>query len=125
MAGNSHKAGAPAPRVVLVGAPSPLRAAVERRLTAAAALAACLDTPDRLVPALLPAPAGGGSSLSGATVVLVTVPRPPGLGIRLRHRLRARALAASFLQAVTAAREHGAARVVVLSTAFRMIFLVA
>ncbi len=122
MTGNGHEpgppAGAPASRVVLVGAPSPLRAAVERRLTAAAELAACLDTPDRLAPALSPASAGGGSSLDGATVVLVTVPRLPGLGSRLRHRLRGRALAAGFAQAVTTARAHGAARVVVLSTAF-------
>lgn len=118
MTGNSHEPGASAPRVVLVGAPSPLRAAVERQLAAAAALAACLDRPDRLA-AQLPAPAGGESSLSGATVVLVTVPRPPGLGIRLRHRLRAGALAAAFVQAVTTARKHGAVRVVVLSTVFR------
>lgn len=114
----TRSAGRPGPRVVLVGAPSPLRLAVARRLQGTAVPVACLDTPDRFAPAL-PASVAGAGRLSGATIVLVTVPRPPGLAVRLRHRFRARALAAGFGQAVTAGREHDAARVVVLSTAFR------
>lgn len=110
---------APASRVVLAGAPSPLRLAVMRRLRAAAVPVTCLDTRDRLPPAQSAAAADVESGLNGATIVLVTVPRPPGLGTRLRHRFRDRALAARFGQAVTAGREHGAARVVVLSTVFR------
>jgi nucleoside-diphosphate-sugar epimerase len=51
--------------------------------------------------------------------VFVTVPRPPGLASSLRHRFRTPALAAGFEQAVTTARGHGAARVVVLPTVFR------
>jgi hypothetical protein len=43
---------AAAARVVLVGEPTPLRAAVARRLRAATALLACLDTPARLLPVL-------------------------------------------------------------------------
>jgi hypothetical protein len=72
MTGNGHEpalpAGAPAGRILLVAAPSPLHAAITRRLPPAA-LPACPDTPDRLAPA----PAGSGGRLSGATVVLVTV----------------------------------------------------
>jgi nucleoside-diphosphate-sugar epimerase len=122
MTDNGHEPdppAAPAASVVLIGAPTSLRAAASRRLHAAGALLACLDTSDRLAPALSSAAAGGGSRLSGATIVLVAVPRPPGLAIRLRHRFRAGMPAAGFGQAVTTAREHGAARVVVLSTAFR------
>lgn len=122
MTGTSHDPAppaAPASRVVLAGAPSPLRLAVMRRLRAAAVPVTCLDTRDRLPPAQSAAAADVESGLNGATIVLVTVPRPPGLGIRLRHRFRDRALAARFGQAVTAGREHGAARVVVLSTVFR------
>jgi hypothetical protein len=110
---------ATAARVVLIGAPSPLRAAVALRLNTAAALLACLDTPARLVPALSAAAVGGGTGLSGATVVFVTVPQLPGLLTSLRRRFRAPALAADFAQVVMDAREHGAARVVVLSTVFR------
>jgi hypothetical protein len=109
---------AAAARVVLIGEPTPLRAAVALRLNIAAALLACLDTPARLAPALS-SPAVGGAGLAGATVVFVTVPRPPGLAVRLRHRFRAAALAGDFARAVTAAREHGAARVVAVSTVFR------
>jgi hypothetical protein len=108
-----------AARVVLIGAPTPLRAAVALRLHTAAALLACLDAPAHLAPALASAAASGGAGLSGATVVFVAVPRPPGLATRLRHRFRAPALAEDFEQAVMGAREHGAARVVVLSTVFR------
>jgi nucleoside-diphosphate-sugar epimerase len=103
--------------VALIGAPSPLRSAVARQLRTAAAPLACLDTPDRLGSALS-SPASGGNGIAGATVVFVTVPRPPGLASRLRHRFRDPALAAGFRQAATAAFLHGAARVVVLSTAF-------
>ena len=110
---------AAAARVVLIGEPTPLRAAVAQRLHTAAALLACLDTPARFAPALSSAAGGGGAGLSGATVVFVTVPRPPGLATRLRHRLRTPALAGQFAQAAMDAREHGAARVVVLSTVFR------
>jgi nucleoside-diphosphate-sugar epimerase len=106
---------APAARVVLIGAATPLRSAAARRLHAAATLLACLDTPAQLEPAA----ARGGTGLAGATVVFVTVPRPPGLASRLRHRFRTPALAAGFEQAVTIARGYGAARVVVLSTVFR------
>jgi hypothetical protein len=78
---------------------------------------ACLDTPDRLLPALSSATAGG-NELTGATVVFVTVPRSPGLASRLRHRFRASALAARLEQAAAAARAHDAARAIVLSTVF-------
>jgi len=106
---------APAARVVLIGAPSPLRAAVARQLSASNGLLACLDTPARLCsPAVT-----SGTGLAGATVVFVTLPRLPGLAARLRCRYRDPALAAGFEQAVTTARHHRAARVVVLSTAFR------
>jgi len=94
---------------VLIGAPSALRAAVALQLNAAAALLACLDAPACLAPALRPGPAGGGTGLSGATLVLATVPQLPGLATRLRHRFRAPTLAGEFEQAVTQAREHGAA----------------
>jgi hypothetical protein len=110
---------ATAARVLLIGEPSPLRAAVALRLRTAAVPLACLDPPDRLVPALSSAAASGGAGLSGATVVFVTVPRPPGLATRLQHRFRAPALAGDFEQAVMDAHELGAARVVVLSTVFR------
>jgi hypothetical protein len=106
---------AQAARVVLIGAPSPLRSAVARELQAASTLLACLDTPACLSSLILTS----GNGLAGATVVFVTLPRLPGLAARLRHRYRDPALAAGFEQAVTTARHHGAARVVVLSTAFR------
>jgi len=106
---------APAARVVLIGAPSPLRSAVAQQLSASNGLLACLDTPARLCsPAVTSA-----NGLAGATVVFVTLPRLPGLAARLRYRYRDPALAAGFEQAVTTARHHRAARVVVLSTAFR------
>ncbi len=106
---------AQAARVVLIGVPSPLRSAVAQQLQASSALLACLDTPARLSsPAVTSA-----NGLTGATVVFVTLPRLPGLAARLRHRHRDPALAAGFEQAVTTARHHGTARVVVLSTAFR------
>jgi hypothetical protein len=106
---------AQAARVVLIGAPSPLRSAVAQQLQASSALLASVDTPARLAsPAVTSA-----NGLSGATVVFVTLPRLPGPAARLRHRYRDPALAAGFEQAVTTARHHGAARVVVLSTAFR------
>ncbi len=106
---------AQAARVVLIGAPSPLRSAVAQQLQASSALLACLDIPARLSsPAVT-----SGNGLAGATVVFVTLPRLPGLAARLRHRYRDPTLTAGFEQAVTTARHHGAARVVVLSTAFR------
>ena len=106
---------AQAARVVLIGAPRPLRSAVAQQLQASSALLACLDTPARLCsPAVTSA-----NGLAGATVVFVTLPRLPGLAARLRYRYRDPALAAGFEQAVTTARHHRAARVVVLSTAFR------
>jgi nucleoside-diphosphate-sugar epimerase len=106
---------AQAARVVLIGAPSPLRSAVAQQLQASSALLACLDTPARLSsPAVTSA-----NGLAGATAMFVTLPRLPGLAARLRHRYRDPALTAGFEQAVTAVRHHGAARVVVLSTAFR------
>jgi hypothetical protein len=37
-------------RVVLIGAPSPLRSAVAQQLQASSVLLACLDTPTRLPP---------------------------------------------------------------------------
>jgi hypothetical protein len=104
--------------VVLIGEPTPLRSAVAQRLHAAAALLACLDTPDRLTPALSAA-AGDGSGFTGSAVVLVTAPWPPGLAGRLRHRFQTTALTRDFEQAARVAREHGAARIVVLSTVFR------
>jgi nucleoside-diphosphate-sugar epimerase len=110
---------AQAARLVLIGAPSPLRSAVAQQLHTGTALLACLDTPAHLPQALSSPAIGAGGGLADAIVVFVTVPRPPGLVGRLRHRYRAAALAACFGQAVTAARSHGAARVVVLSTAFR------
>jgi nucleoside-diphosphate-sugar epimerase len=66
---------------------------------------------------LLSAAAGGGA-LAGATVVFVTVPRPPGLGAVRRFRPVSARLTAGLEQAALAARCHGAARVIVLSTAF-------
>ena len=110
---------AAATRVLLIGEPSPLRSVVARQLRTDAALLACLDAKSELPPALLPAAIGGGTELAGATVVFVTVPRPPGLATRLRHRFQFPALAAAFSRAVTTARRHGAARVIVLSTVFR------
>ena len=75
----------------------------------------CLDAPARLSsPAVT-----SGNGLAGATVVFVILPRLPGLAARLRYGYRDPALPAGFEQAVTTARHHGAARVVVLSTAFR------
>jgi nucleoside-diphosphate-sugar epimerase len=50
--------------------------------------------------------------------VFVTDPRPPGLATRLSHRFRAAALATGFEQAAETARRHGAARAIVLSSAF-------
>jgi hypothetical protein len=108
-----------AARVVLIGEPSPLRAAVALRLHTAAALLACLDTPAHSAPALSSAAASSGAGLSGATIMLVTAPRPPGLATSLRHRFGAPALGGDFERTVMDAREHGAARVVVLSTVFR------
>ncbi len=110
---------AAATRVLLIGEPSPLRSAVARQLRTNTALLACLDAKSELPPALLSAAIGGQTEPAGATVVFVTVPRPPGLATRLRHRFQAPALAAAFSRAVTTARRHGAARVIVLSTAFR------
>ena len=104
-----------AAHVVLIGTPSPLRSAVAQHLEAGSALLACLDTPARLSSP----PVTSGNGLVGATVAFVTLPRLPGLAARLRRRYRDPALAAGFEQAVTTARHHGAARVVVLSTAFR------
>ena len=109
---------AAATRVLLIGEPSPLRSAVAQQLRTNTALLACLDAKSELPPALLSAAIGGETELAGATVVFVTVPRPPGLATRLRHRFQFPALAAAFEQAVTTARRHGAARVIVLSTAF-------
>jgi hypothetical protein len=106
-------------RVVLIGAPCPLRSAVARELSAAAALLACLERPTHLPRALPAVAADSETGPGGATVVFVTVPRLPGLASRLRHRYRSQALAADFERAVTAARNHGIARVIVLSTAFR------
>lgn len=108
-----------AARVVLIGEPTPLRAAVALRLDTAAALLACVDTPARLAPALSSVAASDGPGVSGVTVVFVTNPRPPGLATRLRHRFRSSALTADFEHAATIAREHGTARIVVLSTVFR------
>ena len=110
---------AAATRVLLIGEPSPLRSAVAQQLRTNTALLACLDAKSELPPALLSAAIGGETELAGATVVFVTVPRPPGLATRLRHRFQFPALAAAFSRAVTTARRHGAARVIVLSTAFR------
>jgi hypothetical protein len=110
---------AAAARVLLIGEPSSLRAAVALRLQTAAVPLACLDAPHCLVPALSSVAVGGAAGLSGATIVFVTVPRPPGLATRLRHRFRAPALAEDLEQAVMDARELGATRVVVLSTVFR------
>jgi nucleoside-diphosphate-sugar epimerase len=109
---------APAGRVVVIGAPSSLRSAAARRLHAAGVLLACLDTQARMASPLASAAASGEPGPGGAAVVLVTVPRLPGLASRLRYRFRTRVLAAGFEQAVTTAREHGIARVVVLSTVF-------
>lgn len=106
-------------RVVMVGAPSPLRSAVARELSQAAELLACLKTAVHVPRALSAAVAEGEKGVAGSTVVFVTVPRLPGLASRLRHRYRSPALAAGFKRAVTAARNHGIARVIVLSTAFR------
>jgi hypothetical protein len=123
MTDNGHEPAPPtcaaAARVVLVGAPTPLRSALARRLHTAAALLACLDAPAHPPRVPSSAAASGRAGLGGATVVVVTVPRPPGLVTGLRHRFRAQALAASFERTVMDAREHGAARVVVLSTVFR------
>jgi hypothetical protein len=106
-------------RVVLVGPPSSLRSAVALQLKRHTALQACLDTPARLPRSLSSAVTGAGGGLPGATVIFVTTPRPPGLGSRLRYRFQAAALARGFEQAVIAAWSQGAARVLVLSTAFR------
>jgi hypothetical protein len=106
-------------RVVLIGTPSPLRSAVARELRASAALLACLGGPAHLPRALSAVTTDGGAGLGGATVVVATVPRLPGLASGLRHWCRSAALAADFSRAVTAARKHGAARIIVLSTAFR------
>jgi len=101
---------------VLIGPPSSLRSAVARSLTPAVTALTCLDQPAQLSAALLSA--GGRGALAGATVVFVTVPRPPGLAGRLCSRQRSARLAAGFEQAALAARCHGAARVIALSTAF-------
>ncbi len=116
---------AAATRVLLIGEPCPLRSAVAQQLRTNTALLVCLDAKSGLPPALLSAAIGGetelvgATELAGATVVFVTVPRPPGLATRLRRRFQFPALAAAFEHAVTTARRHGAARVIVLSTAFR------
>lgn len=109
---------AAAARVVLIGTPSPLRAAVARQMRARDALVACLDAPGQLAPAVSSGAIGAGRGLAGATVVFVTVPRPPGLATRLRHRLGAAAMTEGFEQAARAARRHGVRRIVVLSTVF-------
>ena len=95
-------------RVVLIGPPSSLRAAVARELRGSAALLGCLDSPARLSQAL--SAVNGSAGFSGAAVVFATVPRLPGVASGLRHRFRGAALAAAFADAVTAARQHGAAR---------------
>jgi hypothetical protein len=110
---------AAATRVLLIGDPSPLRSAVTQQLRTSTALLACLDARSELPPALSSAAIGGETELAGATVVFVTVPRPPGLATRLRHRFQFPAVAAAFSRAVTTARRRGAARIIVLSTAFR------
>jgi hypothetical protein len=104
-------------RVVLIGSPSPLRSAVAELLNRTAELLACLDPSAGLVTALSSV-AAGTKGLSGATIVFVTDPRPPGLATRLRRRFRAAALAANLAQAAGTARMHGAARAIVLSSAF-------
>ena len=104
--------------VVLVGAPSPLRSAAARQLCTRNALLACLDRPADLPSALTSPAITARNGLSGAAVVFVTVPQTPGLSARLRHRFRAAAFAASLESAIMTARDHGAARIVVLSTTF-------
>jgi len=104
--------------VVLIGAPSPLRAAAARQLRASNALLACLDTPADLLPALTSPAISARNGLSGATLVFVTVPRTPGLTTRLRHKFRAAALTVGMDQAVATAHGHGASRVIALSTVF-------
>jgi hypothetical protein len=134
-------------RVVLIGAPSPLRSAIARQLGSATTVLACLDSPAGLMPGPPAAPggraagpratgarasagaagvlapgaraAGDRGGLAGATVVLVTTPRPPGLAGRLRHWWRDPALRAGLGQAAAAAYGRGATRVVAVSTAFR------
>ena len=109
---------AAATRVVLIGAPSPLRAAVAHQVRTSHAPVACLDAPGQLAPAVSSGAIGAGRGLTGATVVFVTVPRPPGLPSRLRHRFGALAVTAGFEQDAITARQHGVTRVVVLSTVF-------
>ena len=87
-------------RVVLIGPPSSLRAAVARELRGSAALLGCLDSPARLSQAL--SAVNGSAGFSGAAVVFATVPRLPGVASGLRHRFRGAALAAAFADAVTA-----------------------
>jgi 2-alkyl-3-oxoalkanoate reductase len=94
--------------VVLIGAPGSLRAAVTRKLRTRTALLACLDTPGHLPHVLSPP----SDALAGATVVFLTVPGRPGLP------RRARARAAGFEEAARIARRRGAARALVISTAF-------
>ena len=101
---------------MLIGPPSSLRSAVARQLTSAVTALTCLDQPTHLPAAVLSV--GGRGALAGATIVFVTVPRPPGLAGRRRSRQQSARLAADFEQAALAARCHGAARVIVLSTAF-------
>jgi nucleoside-diphosphate-sugar epimerase len=113
-----HPVSPTAANVVLVGAPSPLRSAVERQLVTTNTLLACLDKPADLPRALTSPAIGARNGLDGAAVVIVTVPQLPGLSTRLRHRFRTAALAASLESMITTARDHGAARVVVLSTIF-------
>lgn len=98
--------------VVLVGRPSSLRSAVARQLRTATFAVSCLESPARLA-------AAGGNGLAGAAVVVVTVPRLPGTASRVRHRFGSTALAAGFEHAASTARGLSAARLVVLSSAFR------
>jgi hypothetical protein len=95
-------------RVVLIGAPGPLRSAIARRLRASTALVACLDTPRHLRHILSSAYAPhSGSGLAGTAVVFLAVPQPPGLARRLRFRYRPSSLPGDFEQAAMTARSRG------------------
>ena len=85
---------ADAARVVLAGAPSPLRSAVALRLRASTALMACLDSPRHLPHILSAGTSRSGGGLAAAAVVFAAVPRPPGLAGRLRSGYRASSLPA-------------------------------
>ena len=117
MGGGGGDAGSSAPRVVVIGPPSSLCSAVAWQLHRATELLACLDESANLVTALSSV-AAGTKGLSGATIVFVTCPRLPGLATHLHHRFRAAPLATSLEQAAETAHRHGAARAIVLSSAF-------